>query len=73
MQAAAIPYVAFQLTGRNGGVGLTGFWQYLPVMMMGAIGGSMADRFERKRLLVATQIAQAVCALLLWWLVASGR
>ncbi len=73
MQAAAIPYVAFQLTGRNGGVGLTGFWQYLPVMMMGAIGGSMADRFERKRLLVATQIAQAICALMLWWLVASGR
>lgn len=72
MQSAAIPYVIFQLTGRNGGVGVAGFWQYLPIMIMGAAGGSLADRFDRKYLLVVTQIAQAVFALMLWVLVAKG-
>ena len=71
MQNAAIPYVAFQLTGRDGGVGITGFFQYLPLMLMGAAGGSLADRFDRKRLLVITQLAQAAFAALLWLLVAS--
>lgn len=73
IQNTAIPYVAFDLTGRNGGVGVTGFFQYLPIMLMGAVGGSAADRFDRKRLLVVTQLGQAVCAAALWALVASGR
>ncbi|MFN8051056.1 MAG: MFS transporter [Acidimicrobiales bacterium] len=72
MQNAAIPYVIFQLTGRNGGVGVAGFWQYIPIMVVGAAGGSIADRFDRKMLLVVTQIAQAAFALMLWVLVAKG-
>ena len=72
MQNAAIPYVIFRLTSTNGGVGLSGFFQYLPIMLMGAAGGSMADRFDRKYLLVATQVVQAVFAVLLWVLVAKG-
>lgn len=72
MQNAALPYVAFALTGRYGGVGATGFWQYLPVMLMGAAGGSIADRFDRRRVLIVTQVAQATFAVALWALVASG-
>lgn len=73
MQSAAIPYVAFRLTGRNGGVGVTGFFQYIPLMLMGAIGGSLADRFDRRRLLVVTQLVQALFAGFLWWMMSSGR
>lgn len=72
MQNAAIPFVVFQLTGRNAGVGIAGFWSYAPIMVMGAWGGSLADRFDRKKLLVVTQIAQAVFAVALWVLVANG-
>lgn len=71
MQNATIPYVAFQLTGRDGSVGITGFWQYLPIMLMGAAGGSFADRFDRRRLLVITQLFQAAFAVALWLMVAS--
>ena len=71
MQNAAIPYVVFRLTNTNGGVGLSGFYQYLPIMLMGAAGGSMADRFDRKRLLAITQVVQAAFAVLLWMLVAN--
>jgi len=73
MQSAAVPYVAFQLTGRNGGVGITGFFQYLPLMLMGAAGGLLADRFDRRRLLLIAQVFQALFAVALWALVASGR
>ena len=42
MQTAAIPYVAFALTGREGGVGVTGFWQAIPIMLMSLLGGALA-------------------------------
>lgn len=72
MQNAAVPYVAFQLTGSAGDVGITGFFQYAPFMVMGLVGGSLADRYPRRRLLMVTQLMQATCALALWALVASG-
>lgn len=72
MQNAAVPYVAFTLTGRAGDVGITGFFQYVPFMLMGLVGGVLADRYPRRALLVGTQVLQAGCALALWALVASG-
>jgi len=72
MQNATIPYVVFQLTGRAGDVGVTGFFQYLPFMVMGFAGGALADRFPRRMLLVVAQVLQAVAALALWAEVASG-
>jgi len=72
MQSAAIPFVVYELTGRNAGVGFAGFWAYLPIMIMGVAGGSLADRFDRKKLLVLTQIGQAVFAVALWLVVARG-
>jgi len=62
MQNAAIPYVAFSLTGSAGDVGITGFFQYVPFMVMGLVGGGLADRFPRRALLMWCQLAQAVCA-----------
>lgn len=73
MQAAAIPYVVFEITGSAGSVGVTGLFQYLPFMIMGAVGGTLADRFARRRLLLGTQVAMMVSAGSLWALVASGR
>ncbi len=72
MQNAAIPYVVFDLTGRAGDVGVTGFFQYVPFMLMGLVGGTLADRFPRRALLVVCQLAQAACALALYAFVASG-
>ena len=72
MQNAAIPYVVFDLTGRAGDVGITGFFQYVPFMLMGLVGGTLADRFPRRALLIVCQVGQAACALALYALVASG-
>ncbi len=72
MQNAAIPFVIFRLTGSNADVGATGFWQYAPVMVMGIVGGSLADRFHRRTLLIVTQVTQAIFAVALYVEVASG-
>lgn len=73
MQSAAIPYAVFQISGTAGAVGVTGLFQYLPFMIMGAVGGTLADRHARRPLLLLSQVAQMVAALALWGLVASGR
>lgn len=72
MQSAAIPFVVYELTHRNAGVGVSGFWAYLPIMVMGMLGGALADRFDRKRLLILTQIVQAAFAVALWLVVHEG-
>ena len=72
MQNAAIPFVIFQIAGRNLAVGITGFWQYVPVMVMGIVGGSLADRFNRRHLLIGAQVVQAVLAVLLYLDIAAG-
>lgn len=73
MQNAAIPVVVFDLTGSSGDIGVTGFFQYVPFMVMGLLGGGLADRFPRRALLIGSQVAQALCAAALWLLVASGE
>lgn len=72
MQSAAIPFVVFEITQRNAGVGVAGFWAYIPIMIMGVLGGTLADRFDRKKLLVLTQIGQALFAVALWVVVSKG-
>lgn len=72
MQSAAIPYAVFEISGTAGAVGVTGLFQYLPFMLMGAVGGTLADRFPRRRLLLVTQLAMMGAAICLWALVASG-
>ncbi len=73
MQNATIPYVVFLITGRAGDVGIAGFFHYVPFVLVGLVGGSLADRFPRRRLLVVSQLAQVVVAVALWAVVASGE
>ncbi len=66
LQNLTIPYVLFELTGRELWVGLATFCQFLPVMALGPLGGALADRHDRRRVLLVTQVALALCALALW-------
>ncbi|MGF1599480.1 MAG: MFS transporter [Acidimicrobiales bacterium] len=66
LQNLTVPYVLFELTQRSLWVGLAGFAQFIPAFALGPLGGSLADRLDRRRLLLATQAAMAVAALLLW-------
>ena len=69
-QAIAVPIVIFELTGSAGWVGFAGFAQIMPMAAMGPIGGAIADRYRRRRVLMVTQSLQAVAAaglMVLWF------
>jgi MFS family permease len=66
IQNATVPYVLYKITGSNLWVGLSTFAQFLPSVAFGPIGGSMADRFDRRRVLLVTQTLLAIAAVGMW-------
>jgi MFS family permease len=72
MQTVAEMWLMVKLTGSGVSVGLTAGLQFLPVLLFGAWGGLLADRFPKRTVLTITQLAMAVPALTLWALTASG-
>lgn len=63
MQSIAIVWVVLQLTGDGVALGLATAAQFLPVLVLGAWGGVVADRVDRHHFLIATQSAFAVVAM----------
>ncbi len=66
LQNLAVPFVLFELTQKSLWVGLAGFAQFIPSFFLGPLGGSLADRFDRRRVLLGTQFAMAIAAFMLW-------
>ena len=56
---------ARQLTGSTFAVGLLGAVEVVPLVVFGLYGGVLADRFDRRRLMVWCEATLAVCAALL--------
>lgn len=73
MQNVTIPFVIFELTGSAANVGITGFFQFIPIMVLGPVGGALADRFSRRMLLFITQAVMAAVSFGMYAVVASGR
>lgn len=63
----AIPYQVYRLTNSSLDVGLIGLAQILPVLLGALAGGSVADAFDRRRILLITQSLLALCSLGLFW------
>ena len=72
MQIVAEMWLIVQLTGSGTAVGFTAGLQFLPLLLFGAWGGILADRLDKRRLLLVTQALMAIPALALWALTASG-
>ncbi|MER6947671.1 MFS transporter [Nonomuraea sp. NPDC000554] len=68
----SVPYVLYQITGSAFWVGLVSLAQFLPGILLSPAGGSLADRRNRKRVLLFTQSGMAVSAFLLWLIWTSG-
>ncbi len=66
LQNLAVPFVLFELTQKSIYVGLAGFAQFIPSFFLGPYGGSLADRRDRKAVLIAAQALMAAAAFLLW-------
>jgi MFS family permease len=73
MQMMAQGYVMSTLTNKAILLGLVSFAAGLPTILFAPSGGSAADRLDKRKILVWTQIAQIIFALVLGWLVATNR
>jgi MFS family permease len=59
----AVPWQLYELTHSNAQVGLLGLVQLLPVVVCGLLGGAVADRVDRRRLLIGSEAVMASCLL----------
>ncbi|HEX4807248.1 MAG TPA: MFS transporter [Conexibacter sp.] len=65
MQVVAETWLVLSLTHSGVAVGVGAALQFTPMLLGGAWGGLIADRFDKRRLLIATQTAMAIPALAL--------
>jgi MFS family permease len=72
MQTVAAIWVILTLTDSGVAVGLTTALQFLPMLLIGAWGGLLADRIPKRRLLITTQALMAIPALGLFAVTATG-
>ncbi|MDQ1510284.1 MAG: hypothetical protein QOG50_2128, partial [Actinomycetota bacterium] len=72
MQTMAEAWLVLTLTHNGAAVGATFAFRFLPVLLFGLWGGTIADRFNRRKLLLMTQSAAAGLAVVLWLIVLTG-
>ena len=65
MQAVAQSWLVYRLTGSAIMLGLVGFSSQIPVFLLAPLGGAVADRRNRHRILIATQTASMLLAFVL--------
>ena len=73
MQSVAQAWLVYRLTKSALLLGSVGFASQIPVFLVAPLGGITADRVNRQRLVIATQISSMVLAGILAWLTLSGR
>ena len=62
MQSVALQWLVWRTTGSEAALGTVAFLSQIPVLILGAWGGSIADRLPRRKLVIATQTAAALQA-----------
>jgi MFS family permease len=72
MQIVGELWLILTLTGSGLAVGVATAMQFAGIMLFGVLGGALADRFEKRRLLIASQAAMAAPALALFALALGG-
>lgn len=65
MQVVGINWQIYELTNSAISLGLVGLAGFLPIIIFALLGGLTADLVDRKKLLIATQIIQAMLATVL--------
>src|SRR5437899_8203565 len=73
MQVMAQGWVMSTLTNKAILLGMANFAAGVPTLALTMVGSSAADRFDKRKILIATQIAQIAFAIALGWLVLANR
>jgi MFS family permease len=72
MQSVAVGWQIYEITRRPLDLGLVGLAQFLPALLLFLVGGHAADRFERRRVLVACYGSFCLCSVALLAISRSG-
>ena len=72
MQNVAQAWLVYRMTGSSVLLGLVSFAGQIPVFLMAPVGGIVADRFPRRRVVIGTQNAAMLLALVLAALTLTG-
>lgn len=73
MQKLAQSWLVLQLSGSPFWLGLDSFLGEIPIFLLALVAGVAADRFDRRRVLLASQFVQMSCAFVLAALFALGH
>lgn len=72
MQSVAQSWLVYRLTGSVVLLGMVGFASQIPVFLLAPLGGTTADRRDRRKVLVATQTSAMLLAFVLAILTLTG-
>jgi len=72
MQSVAQAWLVLKITNSGTALGLVSALQYVPILLFGAYGGVIADRFPKRTILFITQSLSGILALILGVLVATN-
>ncbi len=72
MQQVTLAWLAFRITGSSTAVGIALACSQLPILVLSPVAGVVNDRFDRRRVLIFTQLASFVQAVLLMLIYATG-
>ena len=73
MQITALSWQVYQLTGKALDLGLVGLAQFMPFLMLFLISGSVADRYQRKKIMSICVAIQMLCALAFFIMTVTGN
>lgn len=62
MQTLAQSWLVYELSGSPVFLGLDAFLGQIPIFLLSMVGGVFADRMDRRRLLIMSQLIQMTCA-----------
>jgi MFS family permease len=69
MQSVAAAWLVLQLTHSGVALGIQAALNFGPILLLGAWGGALADRGDKRRILVGTQAGFGILALAMWAIV----
>lgn len=71
VNATVSAWLVLRLSNSGVALGVNTALTFLPILLVGAFGGVLADRHDKRKILIGTQLAYAVVALTLFALVAT--
>ncbi|HEV8183289.1 MAG TPA: MFS transporter [Candidatus Angelobacter sp.] len=73
MDQVAEAWLVYRLTGSALLLGTVAFASQIPVFLLAPIGGALADRLDRRKILICTQSSMMLLTFMLAWLTLSHR